>query len=93
MRAGHVLVLGLQAVKDFVRRDPRATGEAGDDRRPQGIQFQVGLLLLIFQQAQASPHDFAGIVEAAGFHLLTDEVLEVRAQGNACRHDQTPGSC
>ena len=81
------------SVENLVGWHAGATGKPSRNGGTKRIELQAGLLLLVFQQAQTGPYDFAGVVVSAGFHLLADEVFEVGTQGDARRHDDFPKSC
>jgi hypothetical protein len=51
------------------------------------LELDSLLALGVLEQSQSSTDDFTDVVVAAAFDLVTDEGLEMGAQGNAGGHD------
>ena len=75
-------VFRLQPIKHWFSCERRAAGLACSDIISQRLGLDGLLALGALEQAQSSTDDFADVVEAAAFDLVTDECLEMGAQGN-----------
>ena len=78
-------VFRLQPIKHWFSCERRAAGLACSDIISQRLGLDDLLALGVLGQAQSSTDDFADVVEAAAFDLVTDECLEMGAQGNPGR--------
>ncbi|KFX79981.1 hypothetical protein KR98_05355 [Ralstonia solanacearum] len=80
-------VLGFKTGKHLIGGLGRTARSACCDLGAQRLQTKFTVLLALFEQAKSGTHDLAYIVEPAALHLLTDECLEMIAEGDAGRHD------